>query len=90
MWLSRAGLFDYDRDHGERTGQSKSLRARPASITPAARKRRNETQANGWSAADGWSDVTFKCYGEDVTVPSFDHVSVVTPAANQVVCDGLP
>ena len=44
----------------------------PRPLRPPARKRRNETQA--------LEDITFKCYGEDVTVP----------ANGEVVCDGPP
>ena len=69
----RAGRVGYDRDHGERPGQSADRRARPASIAPARRKTKElETQAFAGSA------FTFKCYGEDVTVP----------AGDDVVCNG--
>ena len=44
----------------------------PRPSRPPARKRRNETQALG-----GVGNITFKCYGEDVTVP--DGESAVCP-----------
>ena len=36
----------------------------PRPLRPSARKRRNETQANGGT------DITFDCYGADVMVPA--------------------
>ena len=69
---SRAGLFGYDRYHGELPGQSAGLRARPASVAPARMKTKKfETQAVG-------VDITFKCYGADVT----------TSGGNFLICDG--
>ena len=44
----------------------------PRPSRPPARKRRNDTQALG-----GVGDITFKCYGEDVTV--LDGESAVCP-----------
>jgi len=69
---SCTGPVGYDQDHGERRGQSEDLRARPASITPARTKAKElETQARA-------GELTFKCYGADVMVPS----------GSSAVCDG--
>ena len=72
---SRAGLFDYDRDHGERTGQGLHRRARPASIAPARTKTKElETQAE-----ETQTDVTLKCYGELLTVPAGEEFICASP-----------
>jgi len=64
---SRAGLFGYDQDHGERPGQSDDLRARPASFAPARTKAKElETQALVEN-----NPITFKCYGASVTAKPF-------------------
>ena len=66
------GLVTYDRYHGELPGQSADPRARPASIAPIRTETKElKTQAIG-------VDVTFKCYGADVTA------TYLTPA----VCNG--
>ena len=48
----------------------------PRPSRPPARKRRNDTQALG-----GVGDITFKCYGEDVTVLDGESAVCLPPTA---------
>ena len=60
----------------------------PRPSRPPARKRRNETQALG-----GVGDITFKCYGEDVTVLDGESAICLPPTAAltaKTLRNGLP